>query len=144
MCCKSLFSYLDLVIVGPHQLYSCLFQTHLSNKCMYVCMYVPNGKQIASNWMVFYETEGDLVRLFRDYNLFSLVNSKRSLSFGSRWWKRLPFSGTKIVLDKSLQLFAANNHQNHFSKWKNWRKAGSWHFTLKTNEGVLNCRNSKP
>ena len=34
--------------------------------------------------MVFYETEGDLVRLFCDYNLFSFVNSKRSLSFGSR------------------------------------------------------------
>ena len=27
-------------------------------------MYVPNGKQITSNWMVFYETEGDLVRRF--------------------------------------------------------------------------------
>ena len=33
--------------------------------------------------MVFYVTEGDLVRLFCDYNLFSFVNSKRSLSFGS-------------------------------------------------------------
>ena len=32
-------SYLDLVTVGPHQLYNC-FQTYLSNKCMYVCMYV--------------------------------------------------------------------------------------------------------
>ena len=31
---------------------------------MYVCMYVPNGKQITYNWMVFYETEGDLVRRF--------------------------------------------------------------------------------
>ena len=31
-------SYLDLVTVGPHQLYSCLFQTYLSNKCMYVCI----------------------------------------------------------------------------------------------------------
>ena len=32
-------SYLDLVTVGPHQLYNC-FQTYLSNKCMYVCMCV--------------------------------------------------------------------------------------------------------
>ena len=143
MCCKSLFSYLDLVIVGPHQLYSCLFQTHLSKK--YICMYVCTKRE-ANN----IQLDGLLWDWrwsgspFCDYSLFSFVNSKRSLSFGSRWWKRLPFSGTKIVLDKSLQLFAANNHQNHFSKWKNWREAGSWHFTLKTNEGVLNCRNSKP
>ena len=40
MYCKSLFSYLDLVVLGPHQLYSCLLQTYLLNKCIYVCMYV--------------------------------------------------------------------------------------------------------
>ena len=32
-----MFSHLDLVVVGPHHLYSCLLQTYLSNKCMYVC-----------------------------------------------------------------------------------------------------------
>ena len=37
MYCKSLFSYLDLVVVGPHQLYSCLFQTYFSNKNVHVC-----------------------------------------------------------------------------------------------------------
>ena len=31
-----MFSYLDLVVVGPHQLYSCLFQTYLSNNVIYL------------------------------------------------------------------------------------------------------------